>query len=48
VYSQKPHALLHPFTRYSQARFKDYRKATEEERKRFGSSQIAVFRRKLR
>jgi hypothetical protein len=48
VYSQKPQALLEPFTRYSQGRFKDYRKATEEELKRFGSSQIAVFKKKPR
>jgi hypothetical protein len=48
VYSQKPQALLEPFTRYSQARFKDYRRATDEERKRFGSSQIAVFKKKPR
>gem|GEM_PF-558445 len=48
VYSQKPHSLLHPFTRYSEGKFKDYRRTTEEEKKRFGSSWIAVFRKKQR
>jgi len=48
VYSQKPDALLQPFTRYSQAQFKDYRKTTAEERKRFGGQVIAVFRKKTK
>ena len=48
VYSQKPNALLQPFTRYSQARFKDYRKTTEQERKKFGGEMIAVFKKKTR
>jgi hypothetical protein len=46
VYSQKPGSLLRPFTRYSEAKFKDYRRPTEEERKRFGGSWIAVFKKK--
>lgn len=46
AYSQKPRSLLRPFTRYSEGKFKDYRKTTEEERRRFGSSWIAVFRKK--
>jgi hypothetical protein len=46
VYSQKPDSLLHPFTRYSEGKFKDYRRPTEEERKHFGSPWIAVFRKK--
>ena len=48
LYSQKPESLLIPFTRYSDARFKDYRRPTEEERKHFGGSWIAVFKRKTR
>lgn len=47
VYSQKPHSILMPFTRYKQAKFKDYRRTTEEERKVFGSPWIAVYRKKL-
>lgn len=46
VYSQKPHALLFPFTRYREGKFKDYRKTTENERKIFGSPWIAVFKKK--
>jgi len=46
VYSQKPHSILIPFTRYKQGKFKDYRKTTEEERKVFGSPWIAVYRKK--
>jgi hypothetical protein len=41
VYSQKPYSILVPFTRYSEGKFKDYRKTTEEERKFFGSPWIA-------
>jgi hypothetical protein len=47
AYSQKPCALLVPFTRYKQAKFKDYRRTTEEERKVFGSPWIAVYRKNL-
>jgi len=47
IYSQKPHSLLQPLTRYSEGKFKDYRKTTKEERKHFGSSWIAVFRKKM-
>jgi hypothetical protein len=46
VYSQKPRSLLESFTRYKQAKFKDYRKTTLEERKVFGGLWIAVFRKK--
>jgi hypothetical protein len=46
VYSQKPDSLLRPFTRYSEGKFKDYRRPTEEERKHFGGSWIAVFRKR--
>jgi len=46
VYSQKPHSLLFPFTRYSEGKFKDYRRTTIEERKRFGSLWIAVFKKR--
>ena len=48
VYSQKPHSILVPFTRYKQGKFKDYRKTTEEERKIFGSPWIAMFKKKLK
>jgi len=48
IYSQKPQSLLQPFTRYSKGRFKDYRKPTEEERRKFGGSWIAVFRKKTK
>ena len=48
VYSQKPNSLLEPFTRYKQAKFKDYRRTTLEEREVFGSLWIAVFRKKKR
>lgn len=46
VYSQKPHSILVPFTRYKQGKFEDYRKTTEEERKIFGSPWIAVYKKK--
>jgi len=46
VYSQKSHSILVPFTRYEEGEFKDYRKATEEERKVFGSPWIAVYKKK--
>jgi hypothetical protein len=48
VYSQKPDSLLEPFTRYRQAKFRDYRRTTAEERKVFGSLWIAVFKKKKR
>jgi hypothetical protein len=48
VYSQKPHSILVPFTRYKQGKFKDYRKTTDEERKIFGSPWIAIFKKKLK
>jgi hypothetical protein len=46
VYSQKSDSLLQPFTRYSQAGFKDYRKVTEEKQQQFGGTRIAVFKKK--
>ena len=45
LYSRKPYSLLVPFTRYSEGKFKDYRRTTAEERERFGSPWIAVFKR---
>ena len=48
ICSQKPDSILEPFTRYKQAKFKDYRRTTTEERKVFGSLWIAVFRKKKR
>ena len=46
LYSRKPNSLLVPFTRYSEGKFKDYRKVTKEEQKHFGSPWIAVFKKK--
>jgi len=46
LYSRKPYSLLLPFTRYREGKFKDYRKVTKEEQKRFGSPWIAVFKKK--
>ena len=46
VYPQKSDSLLESFARYRQARFKDYRRTTPEERKVFGSLWIAVFKKK--
>lgn len=46
LYSHKPPSVLTPFTRYSEGRFIDYRKTTDNERKVFGSPVIAVFRKK--
>lgn len=43
IYSQKPHSILVPFTRYSQGKLQNYRKITSEERAVFGSPWIAVF-----
>ncbi len=48
LYSQKPDSILHPLTHWSEGGFKDRRRATEEERKRFGSPWIAVCRKKDR
>lgn len=36
-YSRKTGSLLLPLTRYSEDKFKDYRRTTEEERKHFGA-----------
>jgi len=46
LYSRKPYSLLVTFTRYSEGKFKDYRRTTKEERKYFGSPWIAVFKKK--
>lgn len=46
VYSTEPDSLLIPLTPYSEDRDRDYRKSTPEERKRFGSPWIAVFRKR--
>ena len=48
VYSQKPYSILVPFTRYKEGKFKDYRKTTEEEKKAFGGSWIAVYKKKTK
>ena len=46
LYSRKPNSLLVTFTRYSEGKFKDYRRTTKEEKKYFGSPWIAVFKKK--
>ncbi|MDH5795036.1 MAG: hypothetical protein OEZ24_02900 [Candidatus Bathyarchaeota archaeon] len=46
LYSSKADSLLMPFTRYSEGKFKDYRKTTEKKRKFFGSPWIAIFKKK--
>jgi hypothetical protein len=46
IYSQKPYSILVPFTRYKENKFKDHQKATREEKGVFGSSLIAVFKKK--
>lgn len=46
TYSVKPRSLLRPLVRYSVDRSKDYRRTTKEERERFGSPWIAVFKKK--
>ncbi len=42
IYSQKPDSPLQPFRRYTQAQLKDYRRATDEEQKHFGSARIPL------
>ena len=44
TYSHKPESPLAPFREYGSGRRRDYRRATEEERKAFGSPWIAVYR----
>ncbi|TKJ29320.1 MAG: hypothetical protein CEE40_08780 [Chloroflexi bacterium B3_Chlor] len=44
--SRQPGSLLLPLTRYSGDGTKDYKRRTAEERKRFGSPWIAVFRKR--
>ena len=46
LYSKQPDSLLLPLTPYSEDRSKDYRRLTKEERKRFGSPWIAVFKKR--
>jgi hypothetical protein len=46
LYSKEPDSLLLPLTSYSEDRSKDYRRPTKEERKRFGSPWIAVFKKR--
>lgn len=48
VYSQKHESILVPFKRHKKSKFKDYRRPTEEEKRRFGSPWIAVFKKKNR
>jgi hypothetical protein len=48
LYSRKPGSALKPFVRYSQAKFQGYRRTTEEERRRFGSPWIAVFKKRVK
>lgn len=46
LYSQKSNSMLRPLVRYSEDRSKDYRRTTRNEREHFGSSWIAVFKKK--
>jgi hypothetical protein len=46
VYSQKSYSLLFRFVNYKEGKFKDYRRTTVEENKFFGSSSIAVFKKR--
>ncbi len=49
AYSQKEEALFHPFRGWQRGRVPpspDYRRPTAEEKKRFGSPWIAVFRKR--
>jgi len=46
IHSHKPHSILLPLMRYKEAKFKDYRKITKEEKKVFGSPWIAIYRKK--
>jgi len=46
VYSHKPYSILVPFTSYKEAKFKDYRKTTKQEKKVFGGPWIAVYKKK--
>jgi hypothetical protein len=42
----KPYSTLASFNRCSEGRFTDYRRATDQERKTFGSPMIAVLRKR--
>jgi hypothetical protein len=44
LYSKQADSLLFPLTPYSEDRSKDYRRPVKEERKRFDSPWIAVFK----
>jgi len=44
TYSNKPNSLLEPFKKYKKGGKGDYRRATKEERKSFGSPWIASYR----
>lgn len=46
LYSHRQDTLLLPLTHYSEDGFKDRRRTTKEEKKRFGSPWIAVYRKK--
>jgi len=51
TYSQKEGSLLHPFRGWQKGRVPpspDYRRPTAQEKKRFGSPWIAVFRKRAR
>ncbi len=47
LYSRQPDSLLLPLTRFSEDKFKNYRRTTKEERKHFGSPWIAVYKKKV-
>lgn len=44
TYSHKSNSILEPFKKYKKGGKGDYRRATKEERKSFGSSWIATYR----
>lgn len=46
TYSQKSGSLLKPFQKYRKGGEGDYRRATKEERKTFGSPWIAIYHKK--
>jgi hypothetical protein len=46
VYSRKPHSLLRPHEHYGEADFAGYRRPAAEERERFGSPWIAVYKKR--
>ncbi|MFX1486302.1 MAG: hypothetical protein ACFFBS_04320 [Promethearchaeota archaeon] len=46
IYSHKQGSLLLPLTHYSEGKFKDRRRTTNDEQKHFGSPWITVYKKK--